>query len=187
MKKIILFALMFCVIASSAQSAIAANQKNECSKIKHFFGKCPHQIEQKRMLEELNLSKSQMKQVKEIYLNKKSETKPVYKQIDKTIKTRNKLVKTNASKDVIAVQDEKIAELSNQIKVSEKNFKKQFESILTPEQRIKLFEMKIKKLMDGTLDIFLNDEKSGGCKNEPHQIEIKAIFPPKTKLECNCK
>jgi opacity protein-like surface antigen len=37
MKKIILFALMFCVIASSAQSAIAANQKMNVPKSNIFL------------------------------------------------------------------------------------------------------------------------------------------------------
>lgn len=172
MKKIFLLltALLLSTNAAFASTCPCMDKtakEENCSAVKEFFEKCDYQIEQKKILEELNLSKEQYNQVKVLYKQKDATTKPLEKQLKKEIKIEEKLLISQATKEQIAQQQDKMVSLKNEINAADKKFTKGFHKILTPNQKIKLYEIKIKKIMDGSLDLFLNE---CGCG-----------------VDCNCK
>ena len=174
MKKILFILTLSALVISSQAHAAVCNCKintpdeEECSTIKEFFGKCEYQIERKKILEDLQLTEDQTEQVNLLLKQKDKKVKPLKKELKKLNTQKEEMVSQKASDIEIAAQNQKIASISNQIDDINKNFTKSFNRILTRNQKIKLYEIKIKKIMDNTLDVFMDE---CGCSS----------------AECRCK
>ena len=172
MKKILFILTLSALVLSSQANAAVCNckvntpEEEECSTIKEFFGKCEYQIERKKILEDLQLTEDQTEQVNLLLKQKDKKVKPLKKELKKLNTQKEEMVSQKASDLEIAAQNQKIASVNNQIDDINKNFTKSFNRILTRNQKIKLYEIKIKKIMDNTLDVFMEecDCSSAECK-----------------------
>ena len=175
MKKIIFILTLSAMVLSSQANAAVCNCKTntyddeDCTTIKEFLGKCQYQIERKKMMEDLQLTDDQVEQVNLLLKQKDKKVKPLKKELKQLNTQKEEMVAQKASDLEIAAQNQKIANVDNQIYKINKEFSKSFNKILTRNQQIKFYEIKIKKIMDNTLNVFMDecsDECNCGCNEK---------------------
>jgi Spy/CpxP family protein refolding chaperone len=143
MKKFIVTVSVASLIAGSLCTAFAENNKNFGPDHKQGnFQQCKMELKN-----ELNLTEEQAAKAKAMREQSREKMKPYFEQIKTERDKLKQMREQNASQEELTKQREKVAALMKQAKEIHKQNLANFESILTPEQKVK-FEAHKKQRME---------------------------------------
>ena len=138
---------------------------------KHFEGQKPPKMERPDIEERLNLTEEQKQKAHEIRMNGQEKMKPVFAKMQAKKQEIKKVTDSNLSQDQ---KDKKITQLKEElqaVKNEAKNIRtenrKEFEAILTPEQKAE-FE-KIKQEGKDRVKRYHEEAKNQPCNKKPQK------------------
>lgn len=179
MKKTLIAAGIMTAILLSTSISYAAENKGPkkpcdcpCAKPmppKHFEGQRPPHMERPNIEERLNLTEEQKQKAHEIRMNGQEKMKPVFAKMQAKKQEIKQVADSSMSQDK---KDKKIAQLKeelqavkNEAKTIRTENRKEFEAILTPEQKAE-FE-KIKQEGKDRVKRYNAEAKNQPCNKQP--------------------
>ncbi|MDD3014844.1 MAG: Spy/CpxP family protein refolding chaperone [Candidatus Gastranaerophilales bacterium] len=149
MKKFIVFIAMTALISGSLNTVFAKETTQQPLKNNGWNHGNKHGYDHGKklgLMKQLNLTEEQDAKAKELRTQSREKIKPFIDQIKIEKVKMKEMIEQSASKEELAKQKEKIADLMKQTKVIHKQNLASFEEILTSEQKTKFKEIKKKKI-----------------------------------------
>lgn len=142
------------IVAVSAVLLASINLANNYIKEQKYCSYCPaghhfqHRIHQKRQqfIQKLNLNEEQIKKADELFEKGKKQMHSIAKEYHYQKSKLIDMIDDNITTKEFNEQKEKVKALRNNLQTIRDSHKREFESILTNEQKIKLEEIKQEKI-----------------------------------------